>query len=307
MTLFISYSTKRSRIVYEISDIYLMTLTFLISFAVTKILKEVIKRLTEKKLKLPNPRGGGSSIQLSDDDELALTILSCIADNELYLVKSKKLKQLIFALVKGEIKNESLGLTPNLIRFLALRLLNPDKSLIVKVGNLILLSSNRARLFFRLKGSALIGVIGALCTTLPYAILLVILYFDFSSNCGYDCSSHFEILPKESSVIIYSDDSTGHLIIGDKNQASQVQIYNPIDFKNHKSVKNVKEQTFVKEDETVTREYKRSSQKYKQVDFADFKEKDPMLSQFKDLQEPEVPQVHCLVDGIRDLIDIRIE
>ena len=147
MTLFVSMPGRR----YEISDAYVMALTFIIIFSVTKIVKEVMKkRVNAKEIKIQNPRGGGDTeIQLSDDNELAFTILSCIADNEQYLVKSTKIKKLIFSLVKAKIKNESLVLTPNMIRFLALKLISEDQTLIVKIGNVVVSSSNRVRLLTR--------------------------------------------------------------------------------------------------------------------------------------------------------------
>lgn len=88
MTLFI---TTQKRIL-EINDAYVMALSFLIFFAVGKIVKGVVekqKRKNTKNLSVANPRGGSLNIGLefSDDTELAQTILACIADNEGYLVK----------------------------------------------------------------------------------------------------------------------------------------------------------------------------------------------------------------------------
>ena len=78
-----------------------MALAFLISFTVTKIAKDITKKLIAKKLrakkswkkkiKVTSPQGGG--LQLIDDNELTFIIISCIADNEDYLVKSQKMSR----------------------------------------------------------------------------------------------------------------------------------------------------------------------------------------------------------------------
>ena len=100
---------------------------------------------------------------------MALTILSCISENEKYLVKSREIRELIFKLVKAKIQNESLVLTPNMIRFLALKLLNQDQTLVVKIGNIVVSSNNRARLITRLAGTTIIALLGAILQALPYA------------------------------------------------------------------------------------------------------------------------------------------
>lgn len=74
-------------------------------------------------------------------------------------------------------------------------------------------SNNRARLFIRVARSAIIGFAGALVATLPYCILMLLLYFNATENCGYKCSDYFEQFPKEEPVKIYEEESTGHLFI----------------------------------------------------------------------------------------------
>ena len=83
---------------------------------------------------MANPRGGNIGLGFSDNTELAHTILTCIADNERYLVKDPEIIKMVFDLVKAKIKNESLVLTPNMLRFLALKLINNDQPFIVKIG-----------------------------------------------------------------------------------------------------------------------------------------------------------------------------
>ena len=80
MTLFI----KTPKRIFEIIDVYIMALTFLISFGVTKIFKGVIEKQklrNSKNVKMSNPTGGSTNIEFefSDDTEMAHTILACIA------------------------------------------------------------------------------------------------------------------------------------------------------------------------------------------------------------------------------------
>lgn len=143
MTLFISGPRRQ----YAISDFYVMVLTFIIVFWVTTIVKQALqkqKNQKKKSKKIKNPRGGALDLNFhySDESELGYIILSCIADNEQYLVKSQAIKDLIFRLAKQKIKNETLVLTPNLIRLFALKLISEDKSVI---GNIVLSSENRIR------------------------------------------------------------------------------------------------------------------------------------------------------------------
>jgi len=298
---------------YEISDVYVMVLTFLIFFSVTKIVKEVIqKRGNAKELKIQNPRGGAIEVQLSDDNELAFTILTCIADNEQYLVKNPRLIEWVFGLVKAKIKNESLVLTPNMMRFLALRLVNPNQSFIGKIGNLVISSNNRVRLFNRVSGAAIIGLLSALSSGLPYAILMILIYFEGTQNCGYPCDEYFQHLPPEGHVRIYSEQSTGHLAMAEaeasaegKDDARQVEIYIPSKSADEVIISNTGEKI-------IKKSYRISRKKAKEVKFSDFKEKDPVLkdfARFKDLEEPDVPQKPRLINDAHDIIDLdlRIE
>ena len=95
------------------------------------------------------------------------------------------------------------------MRFLALKLINNDQTLIVKIGNIVASSNNRARLFTRLAGSAIIGFVGSLVATFLYAILMLVLYFNATENCGYKCSDYFEQLPKAKATKIYSEKING--------------------------------------------------------------------------------------------------
>ena len=287
MTLFVS--TPRRRV--EISDVYVMGLTFLLFFAIGKILKEVVIRHAEKKNNptiVANPRGGGIEFELSDDTELGLTILSCIADNEQYLVKDPELIKIIFRLAKAKIKKKSLVLTPNMARFLALQLINNDQTFIVKIGNAVLSSNNRVRLFARVTGAAMVGLIGSIMSMLPYAILITLLLFDSTKECGYPCKDYFEQLPQEGPVRIYGETATGQLAIAGNDDARQVEVYTPTPSTECKST-SISDSNSRK----VTRSYTKSPKKARQVNFLDFKKTDPVLSAFKDLEEPDVPQGYC--------------
>jgi hypothetical protein len=241
--------------------------------------------------RLLHPRGGTNELKLSDDNELSFAILSCIADNEQYLVKNTKIKNLIFSLVKEKLKNESLVLTPNMIRVLALKLINEDQTLIVKIGNVILSSTNRVRLLTRLSGTAVIALLGGIFSLFPYAIVMVLIYFDQTENCGFNCNAYFKYLSKDLPVAIYAEESVGHLVIAENNNARQVEIYIP-----SKSPDKVIHTTTG--ERLVTKSYKPARKKAKEVTFSEFKKNDPVLSQFKDLLEPDIPQKSCPINDI---------
>ena len=176
-----------------------MALSFLIFFAVGKIFKAVVEKQKQnntKNINIANPKGENLGLEFSDDRELAHTILACIADNERYLVKDPEIIKIVLTLVKAKLKKESLVLTPNMMRFLALKWINNDQILIVKIGNIVDSSNNPARLFTRLAGFAIIGFVGALVATIPYAIFMLLIFFNATENCSYKCSDYFEQLPK---------------------------------------------------------------------------------------------------------------
>lgn len=137
-----------------------MALTFLTFFAIGRIIRALVKKQIEKNRKninSANSKRASKSIELQffDDTELAYTILTCIANNEHSLLKYPKLAKIIFSLIKDKMKEESLALTPNMIRYLALRLINNNESFIIKVKSLLTSSKNRVRLITRISGSAI--------------------------------------------------------------------------------------------------------------------------------------------------------
>ena len=60
----------------------------------------------------------------------------------------------------------------------ALKLINDNPTLIVKIGNIVVSSNARSRLLIRAAGSAIIGFVGALTATFPYCILMLLLYLE---------------------------------------------------------------------------------------------------------------------------------
>jgi hypothetical protein len=297
MTLFITIPGRR----YEISDAYVMALSFCISFAIARIIKTVLKKLKKREIakdvKIPNLKGGGMEIEFIDDNELASIILTCIADNELYVVKNPKIVELVFGLVKEKIKNESLIMTPNMMRFLALKLLSNDDSLIIRFGRIISSSDSRVRLFSRALGSFILGFVGGLFSIFPYALLVGVLYFDCTENCGHKCREHFEHIPKERPAIIYAEKLTGNLVIGQNDPGRQVIIYIPSKLPDEVIIRNTKEVT-------IKKSYTHSRKQAKEVKFSDFRKKDPILSSFDNLEEPRVPQEPYLINDLHDVIGI---
>ena len=293
MTLFVT-RPERS---YEISDAYLMIFTFCLFFAVGRITKHVIQKRQNVKKTASNVRGGSIEVEFSDNNELSLTILSCIADNERYLVKDPKLIKLIFNLVKAKVKDESLALTPNMMRFLALKLINNDKPLLVKIGDTLFSASNRARLLARLCVAGFFGSItSAVSVIFPHAILILLLSFDLTANCGYKCNDYFEHLPKEGPVRIYAETSDGNIAIVGNDDSQQMQIYTPSRFSDEVIIGSTSEHK-------IKKSYTPSRKKAKQIKFSEFKESDSVLSQFKNLEEPDIPQKRCSLNDVPEIID----
>lgn len=296
MTLFVS--TPRRRL--EINDAYVMALTFVLMFALTKILKDVNKKLLEKKkanqTNIKSVRGGGSQITFSNDDELGSIILACISDNEQYLIKNPRIKKLMFNLVKEKMKDSALVITPNLMRFLALTLKNKEQNLIVKVGNIILSSENRIRLTARVIGSAVVGVVSALASatiaSIPYIVLLMLISYDTTEHCGYNCNNHFEQLPSHEAVNIYQDDSSSDVIVTDTYQEGAINLYKPM---------GEQVSTTNDGDKVITKVYKKSRKKARLVKFSDFKKADPVLSTFDEIEEPNIKQNICDFEKIDDI------
>ena len=300
MTLFISSENRH----YEISDAYVMALTFIFVYAITKITKDVITRQlnrNRRKAKINELRGGHKlELQLTDNTDLGLTILACINDHDSYIVKDQLIKNLIFSIVKKKVQNESIIITPRMIRFLALRLISNDQTIIVKVGNIISSSSNRARLGTRVISSAFVAFIAALWATFPYAVLIMVISFLETENCGYTCNRHFEPVPKGEPAIVRVERASGNLLIGDNSENQKIELYVP----KQESPEVISPRPG---EQRVTRNYERSRTQAKQVKFSEFRKTDPELSKFKDLEEPYVPQSTCNLKELNELTNMRID
>lgn len=301
MTLFI----KTPRIQYEISDLYIMALALCISFIVGRTVKSVVekqykKSKKSKNIQMPNPRGGAIGLQVSNDTELESLILSSIVENEAYLVKDKKIRQVIFSLVKAKIKDESLVLTPNMMRFLALKLLKSDSGLITKIGNTVVLSDNRVPFLNRGVGSAVIRIANALLSSFSYGILIMLLYFENIANCGYRCNDYLERLPKDQPVKVFAEEPTGRLVIAGNDDVHQVEIYIPSKTSSDVAISSTGETK-------VTKTHKKSRKKAKEVRFSDFIKKDGVLSSFDGVEETSVPQNVCPMDDTNELINLKID
>lgn len=296
MTLFITLPRRQ----YEISDAYVMALAFLITYSVITITKQVREKRRKKVEKLNTFRGGNLKLDFSDEEELGLTILTCIVDNENYLVTSQRIKDLIFRLVKAKIKNDSLVLTPNLIRFLALTLLKEDKTFITRVGSILISSNNRARLMIRTIAAAVLGSIGAaIPVLLPFSILMAISMYTQTEFCGYKCDAHFQKLPQNEPIEIYEERQNGHLVIAGNDDARKVEIY--VSSPSAKKIVKSNKKTCEK---VITQRYRPARKKAKQVNFSDFRKTDPVLSEFKNLEEPYIPKKSC---AITDAAKIRLD
>lgn len=307
MTLFIRNLDNTRQ--YEIHDAYIMALAFILGIYVQKISKAVILKLSEKekkknnkKTQIPNPRGGDKlTITLTDEtNELAVTILSCIADNTTSVMKNEKLKQLLFDLVKVKITKESLVLTPNLIRLLATQLIKTsDQGFITRLGNYVFLSDNRSKLNIRLIGASALGIIGSALNLVPFFILLIIVYLSETGNTGYPCENYFDSLPQDNPVVkVLGDSPSGNLIImeNDPNRAIEIYSLKPKTTTEIISSENNK-QTVTKTQKST---YKLSRKKAKQINFSDFRKTDPILSKYKNLDEPHVPQIKSFKDLLKD-------
>ena len=189
--------------------------------------------------------------------------MSCIKDNEQYLVKDPKIRNFIFNLAKKKLKKESLVLTPNMIRFLALKLISEHQTLMIKIGNVIFSSSNLIRLLTRVSGTVVIGVLGTVFIIVLYAVFMAIIYFDQTQNCGYNCNAYFEQLPKQVPVKIYVEQPAGHLVITENNHAHQVEIYIPL---------KLPEEIIYTDTggKVVRKSYQLSRKKAQEVKFSDF-------------------------------------
>jgi hypothetical protein len=302
MTLFLETPGKR----YEISEIYLLVLTFVLVYFSTRVFMKVLKKHPHKEnqkgFKLYHTRGG-DLLSYFGENELAKAIVTCISDDEQYVVKDMRMKTLIFDLVKRKLKKESIIVTPNMVRFLSLRLIKDEKTLLLQIGDSFLSSSNRVRLMIRLIGISLIAFVSA-CFSLviPYAVFMSLIYFDLTTDIGHNCEYYFDRFPKSAPVSIYSQQGNGHLIISSNTESRQVAIYVPTTSSPDKIVQVDVDGA----QKLVTKTYKPARKQAKEVLFSEFRKADPILSRFHELEEPEIPQRTPKIN-IHNIFDLRID
>lgn len=166
------------------------------------------------------------------------------------------------------------------------------------LGNIVVSSNNRVRLFARVAEAVVVAFLAGLVSLFPYAIfIMMVLYFEATQNCKYKCQDDFEHLPKAEPVKIYDKKSTGQLVIAGNDKAHQIEFYTP----SKASAESIT--GYVKKIKT----YIQSQTKAKEVKFSDFKENDAVLSTFKDLKEADILQKICPINDIHEAIVISVE
>ena len=308
MTLFIR-TPKRT---WEIDELYVMILSCLIGMLVASVTKKVILKLYDKygsktkrkkiknrtkKTSFYNPIGGDTLLQTTSNSELAYLILTCIADEDSYIVKNKEIAKMIFALVKAKIKNESLIISPNFLRYLAKTIVYQEsqQSLLMQFKSVMVQTSTLTRLKIRGCGSLLIGIAGYAMPAMTFAqtLLFIVTFWDNTQSAGYNCKDHFQQVEKQVDsptryYRIRSDESaTGQLLVnGNDNQGKEVEVYQEQPDKT----------TFCgrlqpKAGELTVREqksYKRVDHKTREVKFSEFRKNDPVLSKFPSIEDEPI-------------------
>ena len=123
------------------------------------------------------------------------------------------LKIIIFNLVKEKIKNEYLVRTSNMMSFLALKLIKTDRSLFVKIGDMVVSSNNSAHFVSQALGAAKVGFIGCIFSVIQYSIVILIVYYSMTENCGYKCNDYFTHITVDLPIIIYANNDIVQLAI----------------------------------------------------------------------------------------------
>ena len=115
---------------------------------------------------------------------------------------------------------------------------------------------------------------------------------------------HIVNLIKLEPIEIYTEHQNENLIISGNDDARQVEIYTPSNSENI-----FIESKKVTGEKIVCKSYKPTRKKTKEVLFSEFQKTDPVLSKFKNLDEPHVPKKSCNLqpEDLHDLINIRID
>lgn len=188
MVLWVNLPTIFKRqISYEISDVYVMAFTFIVSFYITKLTKDVIReRLSKNSSKntsmIFNPRGRLDQSDLfTNDNEIVEAILYCVRDDYNYRVLNPRIVSLVFRMSGQKLKGELVSVTPQWIRILA-KVSYHKPSIITKVGNFVVATSNSSVLKVRMGGAAIASMfVSLLQVSVLYALLIMIVTFQKTS------------------------------------------------------------------------------------------------------------------------------
>ena len=330
MTLFV----QRHNRTFEISDAYVMAFSFCLFYVFGRILKQFIRRQILKeqkelqkkkqptrkfnfnkrrekskiKVNFPNPDGGDDfPIEFNSNRAFADAILGCIADDSSMLVRDPDMKKFIFEMVKSYIQNEAIVLTPKLLRFLAWKYLmeTRNRHLILRVGDLIVATNHKAKLYARVGATAVIAIFTAFTKVLIGGVLATIIAYHVSEYCIYQCDAYFEPLQitsastinnQDQSIIMLKEDrdivvlnqpeASGQVIVS--NNPEKVEIHTPT--KTETSI-------ILREDGQVesktTRKYSKSRKKARVINLSDIKKVDPLMSIYKEDEVPLIEQKEC--------------
>lgn len=280
---------------YEISDIYVMVTAFLVSYWSAFLIRDVIRnygkknQVSKRTIQIPNPKGGGwlKEVEniIEENNEVCQAIIFCIENNKTYRVLDERVLNLVIKAAYGKLAgNDVLIISQNLIRLFARVSYNSDPSLLVKIGQLIVSTPNKSLFVYRTVSAMIVGVMAQLTGLMGYGVLFLAILFNETSYVP--CNKYFEELPASSKIIdvVAERDTDKVLIISDNTREVAVYVPNP----HASSAKIIKDE--------ITNTYKREQtlkkvrKKTKLVKFEDFKRRDPVLSRFGDIVEPEEKQ-----------------
>ena len=283
-----------------------MIFIFSLSYILTYLITKSIQKKFEKRKKLPeyqqvqNFLRGGQQIIL--ELEAAQVILQCVEDGKDYLVTNPQLAEIIRSMIRTGFKKHSYIISQQFARYLALKLGKNKSGVLLVAKDVLFFTENYGRLVTRIAISGTLGVVtgvgAAIFSTfmgaVPYAVLMMILSFELSSNCGVDCDYYLQELPSnKEEIMVLVDRDDDNLIITSHEHSNKVAIYVPEE--------NQVLESPVTDSTRKLRPYIQSRKKAKMVDFKEWSKTDPELQTLyrenDDLERiegiPYVPQRKC--------------
>ena len=100
------------------------------------------------------------ALELFSEFSIVKLILSCIATEKSYIVRDLPIIHIIFTLVKAKLQQKFLILSSTLILFITIKLINNEKTLVGKVGNMIVYLHTKSRLYLQTSAAIVIGKTG---------------------------------------------------------------------------------------------------------------------------------------------------